>query len=332
MKLSESQLLDFYRQMLLVRRMEERIAQEYRNGNIPGFVHLYIGEEAVAVGICAHLKKADYVTSTHRGHGHALAKGIPPKKLMAELYGRSTGCSGGRGGSMHLFDKDCGFLGSNGLVGPSIVNAAGAAFSANYFGSGNIAVGFFGDGAVNTGSFHEGLNLAAIWSLPVVFVCENNMYATEMPFEQATAGNSVAGRASAYGIPGVEVDGQDVVAVFEAAGEAVARAREGNGPTLLECKTYRFVGHHEGDPGTDYRTDAEVQAWKARDPLQLLREKPPVDTVSEEVFDEIEREIAGIVDEAAEFAANSPEPDVDDLETHVFLNREASPDSGMGRP
>jgi 2-oxoisovalerate dehydrogenase E1 component len=308
--------------MLVLRRFEENVARHYREGHIPGFVHLYIGEEAVAAGVCAHLEKHDYITSTHRGHAHALAKGVPPREVMAELYGRRTGCSGGRGGSMHLFSPDVGLLGTNGIVGPSILHGAGAAFSARYRGSSQVAVAFFGDGAGNTGSFHEGLNLASIWKLPIVFVCENNLYATEMPFAKSTAADSVAARASAYRMPGVQVDGQDAIAVYGAAGEAIARARNGAGPVLLECQTYRYVGHHEGDPGTEYRTREEVEEWRLRDPIRALeRRMLGGELVLEGDLDRIGKEVDALLDDAIAFAAESPWPSTDGAEASVYATK-----------
>ena len=223
--IGRERMLALYRQMLLIRRCEEALVRLYAAGKIGGACHTYIGEEAVATGVCAHLRKDDAVFSTHRGHGHALAKGVPPAELIAELLGKATGCSGGRGGSMHLFKPEIGFMGSSGIVGPSITLAAGGAFSARLMKTDRVSVAFFGDGAVNNGSFHEGINLAAAWSLPALFVCENNLYATEVAFAQSARNPSVAARAAAYGLPGVEVDGNDVLAVYAVAGEAVDRAR-----------------------------------------------------------------------------------------------------------
>ena len=313
--------LQLYRQMLVLRRFEEAVARHYRQGHIPGFVHLYIGEEAVASGVCVHLAAEDYVASTHRGHAHALAKGMSPREVMAELWGRRTGSSGGRGGSMHLYGPEHGLLGTSGIVGPSILTGAGAAFSAKYRGTRQVAVAFFGDGAVNTGAFHEGLNLASIWDLPVVFVCENNLYGVEMPFLKATAGQSVAARAASYAMPGVEVDGQDVLAVYDAAGEAVARARSGEGPTLIECRTYRFGGHHEGDPGTDYRTSEEVEEWRRRDPILLLGEillENQIAQASE--FDVIQSDVEALIEDAIDFADRSPWPSAEEASAKVFSN------------
>src|SRR5437762_5230781 len=226
-KPSKETLLALYHQMLVIRRCEEQLAKSYQAGLIHGACHTYVGEEAIATGVCAHLRKEDAVFSTHRGHGHALAKGVPPRELIAELFGRATGCSRGRGGSMHLFSPEVGMMGTSGIVGPCILQATGAGYSFKLLNSDRVGVAFFGDGAVNNGAFHEGLNLAAIWELPVIFVCENNMYATEIAFADATRNTAVAERAATYKIPSVAVDGNDVLAVSAAAGEAVRRARAG---------------------------------------------------------------------------------------------------------
>jgi pyruvate dehydrogenase E1 component alpha subunit len=312
-------LLALYRQMLTLRYFEEAAARTYREGKIPGFIHLYIGEEAVATGVCAHLNKDDKIGSTHRGHAHALAKGIPPRQVMAELWGRSTGCSGGRGGSMHLYSEEHGLLGTNGIVGYGLHLGAGAAFTARYHGTSQVAVAFMGDGGANLGGFHEILNMAAIWKLPVVFVCENNLYATELSFLKATAGQSVAARAASYAMPGLEIDGQDILAVYEAAGEAIARARGGEGPSLIECRTYRYVGHHEGDPGTGYRTKEEVAEWKKRDPILLFSQHLlQTGTATQEVLNELDKEAKNLIQEALEFSAKSPWPSPEETTTKLF--------------
>jgi 2-oxoisovalerate dehydrogenase E1 component len=230
---SREQSIALYRAMLIIRRSEEQLVKMYAAGKLYGGVHTYIGEEAVASGVCAHLRTDDTVFSTHRGHGHALAKGMAPRELFAEVLGRATGCSGGRGGSMHLFKPEIGFMGSSGIVGPSITLAAGTGYAARILKIDRVGVAFFGDGATNNGSFHEGINLATTWSLPTLFVCENNMYATEVPYAKATKQTDVYKRAAAYGLPGIEVDGNDVLAVWRVAGEAVQRARSGGGPTLI---------------------------------------------------------------------------------------------------
>jgi pyruvate dehydrogenase E1 component alpha subunit len=310
--------LELYRKMLELREFELKVQELYRSGALPGFVHLYVGEEAVASGICTHLEKTDLVYSTHRGHGHALAKGVTGREVMAELYGKATGCSGGRGGSMHMYAPEYGFMGTNGIVGAGIPMAAGAALSAKLRNSGQVTVCFFGDGAVNSGSFHEGLNLAAVWNLPVVFVCENNLFATEMAFSRATKNLSVASRGAAYAMQAEEVDGNDVLAVYEAGERAIQQARNGDGPTLIECKTYRFVGHHEGDPGTDYRTKEEVESWKRRCPLRLLKEKALSEHVADpESFERIHRETEKWLEDAVEFARKSPDPSAKSVFDHV---------------
>ncbi len=317
--ISQELLLQYYKKMLELRLFELKVQELYRNARLPGFVHLYVGEEAVAVGVCSNLEAQDMVFSTHRGHGHALAKGVPPQIVLAELWGKSTGSSGGRGGSMHMYAPEYGFMGTNGIVGAPIPLATGAALSAKMRKNGQVVVCFFGDGAVNSGSFHEAVNLGSVWNLPVVYVCENNLYATEMAFLRATKNTGVANRAGAYGMVGLEVDGQDVVAVHEAAHAAIRRAREGDGPTLIECKTYRYVGHHEGDPGTDYRTREEVQQWRQRDPVKLAR-KLLIESggADENKLKAADREVEELIDQAVEFAENSPEPSAESVNDHVF--------------
>src|SRR6202790_5381393 len=258
--ISNERVLSLYRNMLLIRRCEEQLAKSHQRGLIHGACHTYVGQEAIAAGVCGHLRTEDAVFSTHRGHGHALAKGVSPEQLIAELYGRVTGCSRGRGGSMHLFAPEVGMMGTSGIVGPCILQAAGAGYSFKLLKTDNVAVAFFGDGAVNNGAFHEGLNMAAIWKLPVLFVCENNQFATEIPFAYAAGNPSVANRASAYGLPGHDVDGNDVEAIHRVAGEAIQRARAGGGPTLLECRTYRTRPHAEGMGDFTYRTREDVDA------------------------------------------------------------------------
>ncbi len=319
MDLSKPLVLSLYRTMVELREFELKANEIFRSGRMPGFIHLYVGEEAVATGVIAHLRRDDYVTSTHRGHGHALAKGISAREVMAELLGVAGGCCGGRGGSMHLYEPAVGFLGTNGVVAPGVPMAAGAALSAKLRKSGQVAVCFFGDGAVNNGAFHEGINLAAAWELPVVYVCENNMYATEMPFAKATKNVNVASRAAAYSMPGVQVDGNDVMAVYEKAGEAIERARQGKGPTLLECLTYRFFGHHVGDPGTTYRSKEEIDSWKSRDPILKLREQVVKGSLVEKSeFDAVDMEVRATIDDAAAFALSSPQPGVETALDYVL--------------
>jgi TPP-dependent pyruvate/acetoin dehydrogenase alpha subunit len=311
--------LDLYRSMKQIREFELKLQEVFRSGVMPGFVHLYVGEEAVAAGVCAHLRKTDYVTSTHRGHGHALAKGISAKALFAEIWGKADGCNGGRGGSMHIYEPEVGFLGTNGIVAAGIPIASGAGLAASLEGSGGVAVAFFGDGAVNNCAFHEGVNLAAVWQLPVVFVCENNGYATEMAFERATRNTQVADRGMSYGIPGVSVDGNDVAAVYNTAGQAIAKARAGDGPTLIECKTYRTLGHHEGDPGTSYRTKDEIESWKLRCPIACFRSDiESRDATMKQELDRIDRDVLDEIREAVEFGRESPQPAVATVMHHVF--------------
>lgn len=312
-------MLSLYREMLVIRRCEEQLAKGHQAGLIHGACHTYVGEEAVAVGVCAHLRRADAVFSTHRGHGHALAKGVTPRALIAELFGRATGCSQGRGGSMHLFAPEVGMMGTSGIVGPCILQAAGAGYSFKLLGLDQVGVAFFGDGASNNGAFHEGLNLAAIWDLPAVFVCENNMYATEVPFAYASRNTDIADRAVGYGIPGVIVDGNDVLAVYEVAGAAVRRARSGGGPTLIECKTYRTRPHSEGMRDGSYRSVEEIESWKARDPIrQLYATLTAQDLADEQALAAIDAEVQAQVAEAYEFAKNSPYPDGATALDHVF--------------
>ena len=272
MTVGPRRLLRMYRTMVLIRQAEERLVKLFAEGRMPGFIHSYIGEEATAVGVCGALRADDYLTSTHRGHGHILAKGGDPARFFAELYGKASGYCRGKGGSMHVTDLDLGILGANGIVGAGIPIAAGAALASRMQGADRVAVAFLGDGATDIGVFHEALNLASLWEVPAVFVCENNGYADFMAQATHQKIERVSERAAAYSMPGVTVDGNDVEAVFEAAGEAVSRARSGGGPTLLECVTYRWRGHYEGDP-QPYRTAAEVERWKRRDPLRIAEER-----------------------------------------------------------
>ena len=317
--LTKEQLLSLYREMVNIRRTEEQLARSYQSGNIPGACHTYVGQEAVAVGVCAHLRQDDVVFSTHRGHGHARAKGVPPREVMAELFGRATGCSRGRGGSMHLFSPEAGLMGTTGIVGPNILQATGAGYSFKLLKSDRVSVGFFGDGAVNNGAFHEGLNLATIWDLPVIYVCENNLYATEVAFDDATRNTDVAERARCYGMPGIAVDGNDVLAVFEAAEAAVARARAGKGPTLIEGRTYRTRPHAEGMRDAGYRTTEEIEDWKTRDPIASLKERVLArGLAAPEEFEAIDAEIKATVADALDFATKSPYPEPSTATSFIF--------------
>ena len=316
-------LLALFEKMVLLRRFETVAQAACRRGETPGFLHLYIGEEATGVGVCAHLRPTDWVTSTHRGHGHALAKGANPGRVMAELFGKADGICGGRGGTMHLYDRSVGLFGTNGIVGAGIGHAAGIGLSARRRGSDDIGVAFFGDGAANHGAFHEALNFAAVQRAPAVFVCENNLYATATPLSSITLNPEIATKAASYGMPGVAVDGNDVLAVWTAMRDASDRARRGDGPTLIEAKTYRTVGHHEGDPviGT-YRTQEEVDAWLKRDPVDMFRRRLLDDfgTATADELAAIEARIAAIVEDALAFARTSPEPDPATVRRHVYAD------------
>jgi pyruvate dehydrogenase E1 component alpha subunit len=319
MELSREKLLWMYERMRLIRDFEDRIAGLFAAGELPGFLHFYAGEEAVAVGVCAHLNPDDFITSTHRGHGHCIAKGVDVNQMMAELYGRATGACKGKGGSMHIADVDKGMLGANGIVGGGVPLAAGAGLTAKYNKRGQVAVCFFGDGANNQGAFHEAANLAAIWKLPVIFVCENNGYAEATPVNYATSVQDIAARASAYNIPGLVVDGQDVFAVYEAAGEAVRRARAGEGPTLLECKTYRYYGHFSGDPG-GYRSEEEINEAKRRDCLERFkRQVLDRGLLTQVELDEIDRRSKEAIEQAVAFAKSSPLPSPEEVTTDVYV-------------
>lgn len=319
MNLKREQALELYRTMLVIRRTEEQLARAHQMGLIPGACHTYVGEEAVATGVCAHLRGDDAIFSTHRGHGHALAKGVSPRAVAAELMGRVTGVSFGRGGSMHLFAPEVGLMGTSGIVGPCILQATGAGYTFKLLNQPRVGVAFFGDGAVSNGAFHEGLNLAAIWDLPVLFVCENNMYATEVAFSYATKNTNVAERARTYGMEAEAVDGNDVLAMYEAADRAIARARAGKGPSLIEARTYRTRAHSEGMRDAGYRTVQEIDSWKQRDPITTWGERIIAQgfvTASE--LNSIQAEVLAAATDAVEFAKNSAYPDPATVAEHVF--------------
>lgn len=331
MMLSRETLLRLYRTMQLIRQTEEELARCHQRGLIHGACHTYVGEEAIATAVCAHLSQSDVVFSTHRGHGHALAKGLPPKELMAELFGRATGCSRGRGGSMHLFSPEIGLMGTSGIVGPCILQACGGGYSFQLLQSGGVAVAFFGDGAVNNGAFHEGLNLASIWKLPVLFVCENNQFATEVPFSYASGNPSVGNRGAAYGLPGFELDGNDVAEIYQVAGKLIADARAGKGPALIECKTYRTRPHAEGMGDFTYRTKEEVERWKQRCPILRVRQQAiESGLVVGEELDAVDAEIAAQVKEARRFAEESPAPEKESATLHTYC--EQTPDRPLSTP
>jgi 2-oxoisovalerate dehydrogenase E1 component len=328
MSLTDETVLALYRTMQIIRQTEEELARCHQRGLIHGACHTYVGQEAIATGVCAHLSDRDSVFSTHRGHGHALAKGLTPFALIAELFGREAGCSRGRGGSMHLFSPEIGLMGTSGIVGPCILQACGGGYSAKLKRNGTVAVAFFGDGAVNNGAFHEGLNMASIWKLPVLFICENNQFATEVPFSYASGNPNVGSRGAAYGIPGYELDGNDVLEIYRVAGEAVQRARQGNGPTLLECKTYRTRAHAEGMGDFTYRTREDVEAWKSKCPIARLRSESVSIAATE--FDAIDHEIKSLVAESRKEAEASPEPKAETAQSHVHAV--SVPISGTDRP
>ena len=318
MSLTNEQMLGMYANMKKIRMFEEQVAELFAAGKIPGFVHLYVGEEAVATGVCANLREDDYITSTHRGHGHLISKGGDIKLMMAELLGKKTGYCKGKGGSMHIADLDLGILGANGIVGGGPPLASGAALASQYQGKDLVTACFFGDGAANQGTTHEAMNLATCWKLPVVFVNENNMYGISSCTLNSMCVSDIADRAAAYDMPGVVVDGNDVVAVHEAASEALRRAREGEGPSLIECKTYRHKGHFEGDPCV-YRNEEELQEWKAKDPL-LRFEKKLLDmkVLTQEKIEEIKGSIEKDLAEAVSFAEQSPFPDPSEIIEDVY--------------
>jgi len=307
--------------MLLIRMFEQRVAQLYAEGEIPGVAHLSSGQEGAAVGVCAALQRSDYITSTHRGHGHCLAKGAKPEGMFAELFGRTTGYCGGKGGSMHIADPESGNLGANGIVGGGIPIATGAAFSSKARKSGQAAACFFGDGALNQGVFLESLNLACIWKLPAVFVCENNQYGEYTAMREVTAGRPEA-RGEALGAPSQTVDGSDVVAVLAAAEEAVERARSGGGPSLLICETYRYEGHALGEEPAVYRRSEEVSEWRQkRDPILRLQERLREEFgASASELERLERETAEQIEQAVSRARQAPRPAVEEASRHVYAD------------
>jgi pyruvate dehydrogenase E1 component alpha subunit len=319
-QLSKADLLDAYRRMRTIREFEERLHVEFATGTIPGFVHLYAGQEASATGVCMHLRDGDYISSTHRGHGHCIAKGVDPMGMMAEIYGKSTGLCRGKGGSMHIADISKGMLGANGIVGAGGPLSCGAALASKIRGHGNVAICFFGDGASNQGTILESLNLASIWDLPLVFVAENNGYGEACGASYAVATENIADRAAGFGMPGVVVDGSDFFAVFAAAGTAIERARRGDGPTLLETKVARYMGHYEGDAQT-YRAPDEVETYrKTSDCLMRFRGNVAASNqLTTAELDAIDAEVKALIDRAVSKAKADPAPDpARDLLTDVY--------------
>jgi pyruvate dehydrogenase E1 component alpha subunit len=320
-KLTKAQYLGFYETMYRMRRFEEEVFEFYKRGMMPGLAHLYLGQEAVATGICAALNADDYIGSSHRGHGHLVARGANLDKMMSEILGKGTGYSRGKGGSMHIMALDKGILGANGIVGGEIPIATGAAYSAVYRGTKQVAVSFFGDSATNEGTFHESINMAAAWKLPCIYVIENNLYGISVDIRDVTNTENLADRAKGYGIPGVVCDGMDVAAVYEAAIEAVSRARKGKGPTIIECKTYRWQGHHVGDPG-DYRLrrdEKEKEKWMKKCPVANFRKKLRQDGFKRREISALEARVNAEVQAAVIFAEDSPYPDASEAYTDIFV-------------
>ena len=318
MKLKKEKMIEMYRKMLEIRHFEEKAFELYGQNLVPGTLHLYAGQEAVAVGVCSNLRRDDYITSTHRGHGHCIAKGAQLERTMAEILGKKTGYCKGKGGSMHIADFSVGMLGATAVVGAGIPIASGAGLSIKLRGTDQVVACFFGEGASNQGTFHEGINMAAIWTLPVVFVCENTLYAMGTRQSRVMLIENVADRAVAYGIPGVSVDGNDVLAVCEAAREAIKRAREGKGPTLMECKTYRHKGHSRFDPAT-YRPKEEVEEWLKKDPVLRFKAKlVETEVLTEKEADKIEQDVIAAAEKATKFAMDSPYPEPEEALEEVY--------------
>ncbi len=319
-ELTKDKLLWIYERMRLIREFENRAADLFAQGKVPGFVHLYACEEAIAVGMCALLTDRDFITSTHRGHGHCISKGVDINAMMAELYGKATGSCNGKGGSMHIADVDKGMLGANGIVGAGGPLACGAGLTAKVKGTDQVTICFFGDGASEQGTMHESMNLASIWKLPVIFVCENNGFAQTTPTQYHCAAQDIADRATAYSMPGFGVDGTDLFAVYEAAGEAIARARRGEGPTLIECKAFRYYGHFQGD-NLSYYTEEDKARQKARDPIdQFAKRVVDRQLLSEAELAEVDARAKKTIEDAVQFAEQSPYPALDAILTDVYVS------------
>ncbi len=313
---TKAQCEHFYRVMLRMRRFEEEVFEFYKRGLMPGLAHLYLGEEAIATGACATLDEGDYIGSTHRGHGHLVGQGADLDMMMAEILGKETGYSKGKGGSMHIMAMDKGILGANGIVGGELPIAVGAAYASKLRGDKKVTLAFFGDSAINEGTFNESVNMAAAWDLPCVFIIENNLFGISVDIRRVTKEHQLSKRAIGYGIPGVTIDGNDVFAVYKEVKKAVDRARKGDGPTLIECQTYRWQGHHVGDPG-EYRAPEEVSAWKARDPVAGFEKSG---ALSEAEMKKIRDEVEAEIQQACKFAEESPYPDVSEAFTDVFVD------------
>jgi len=325
MKISKDKFLELYTTMVKCRFFEDRIVDLYARGQVPGLAHLYIGEEGVAAGICGALREDDYITSTHRGHGHVISKGADLKRMMAELFGKKSGYCKGKGGSMHIADMKLGILGANGIAGGGLPIAVGAGWSAKWRGTDQVAASFFGDAASNNGTFHESLNLASLHNLPVIFVCENNEFGISVCQAKHQPIKDIYIRATSYDMPGVLVDGNDVVEVFEAASKAVRRARAGEGPTLIECKTYRWRGHHEGDPnlGSRYRDKKDIEVWKQKCPIDRLAKRLVQNKVAtKKKLAAIDKEIVEQIDQAVAFAKEAEFPVVEEMYEDVYVTNE----------
>jgi len=319
-EITQDKLLWIYERMRLIREFENRAADQFAAGKVPGFVHLYAGEEAIAVGVCAHLTDRDCITSTHRGHGHCIAKEVDIHAMMAELYGKAPGACKGKGGSMHIADVSKGMLGANGIVGAGGPLACGPGLTAKVLGTDQVSICFFGDGAAEQGTMHEAMNLASIWKLPVVFVCENNGFAQTTPAHYHCSARDIADRATAYNMPGFAVEGTDLFAVYEAAGEAIARARRGEGPTLIECKSFRYYGHFQGD-NLSYYTDEDRARQKARDPIEAFKKRVlERRLLSEQELAEIDARAKKTLDAAVEFAEQAPYPAPEECLTDVYVS------------
>jgi pyruvate dehydrogenase E1 component alpha subunit len=317
--LKKKDLIDMYTKMLTIRRFEERAIKEFYDGAIPGVIHSYIGQEAIAVGVCANLRRDDRIVSNHRGHGHCIAKGADLKRMMAEIYGKKTGYCKGKGGSMHIADFSIGMLGANGIVAAGLPIAVGTALAAQMENRDKVSVVFFGDGACGEGEFHESLNLASIWKLPIIFACENNLYGVNTAVWNTMAIEHIAERAVAYAMPGIVVDGNDLIAVYDAAQKAVDRARTGGGPTLLEFKTYRWRAHYESKDLPDLRPKEEIEDWKKKCPITSLEQRlVTAGTLDKEELKKIDNKVLSQVDSAVKYAVESPYPDLEDVTEDIF--------------
>ena len=314
--MQKKQAEEFYKNMYMIMRFEQEVFEFYKKGLMPGLAHLYIGQEAVAAGACGALAARDYIGSTHRGHGHLIARGADINRMMAEILGKATGYSKGKGGSMHIMAMDKGILGANGIVGGELPIATGAAYASKLKGTDEVTIAFFGDGASNEGTFHESINIAAAWDLPIIFIIENNLYGISVDIRRVVREQKLSLRAVGYGIEGVTIDGNDVELVYKTVKKAVGRARKGGGPTLIECLTYRWQGHHVGDPG-EYRPATEVDDWKSREPLSVLESKG---VLTETEIRKIKELVDAEIIKACKFAEESPYADVSEAYTDVFVD------------